>query len=290
MILKRNSTMQRFLPIVAVLLLLPFPAKTDDGKTGRMPIFVSILPVAYFVERIGGDNVDINVLVGPGQSPETFEPTSKQLVRLSSSRAFFSIGVPFEAAILTRIRNNFHNVEIIEAGAGIALRESNHHETDPHVWLDPELAVIISGNIYVALARLDPDHKTEYEANWSALIKDLTNIDEEIGALLAPLKGKPFYVFHPAYAYLADAYGLVQVSIEEGGSSPGSKHLAALIDKAKEQKVRAIFTQPQHSSSSAKTIADEIGADLVVLDPLSRDYLANMKEIALRIKEALNEK
>jgi zinc transport system substrate-binding protein len=274
---------------LAAILLQPFPAKADKDKTGRIQLFVSILPVAYFVDRIGGEFVDVHVLVGPGQSPETFEPTSKQLVQLARSRAFFSIGVPFEAAILTRIRNNFDGVEIFEAGRGITLRGSHHHEIDPHVWLDPRLAVIIAGNVYAALSQLDPDHKSDYEMNCAVLIGDLTDIDEELDKLLEPLKGRMFYVFHPAYGYFADAYGLFQVSIEEGGASPGSRHLAELIERAKKQKVRAIFTQPQHSNSSAKTIAEEIGADIVVLDPLSRDYLANMKEIALRIKEALDE-
>jgi zinc transport system substrate-binding protein len=282
--------MKKFIFILIALLIQSFSADAATDKDEKISVFVSILPVAYFVERIGGTYVDVHVLVGPGQSPETFEPTSKQLVQLGRARAFFSIGVPFEEEILTRIWNNFYDIEITKTGTGIALKENDDDKgIDPHVWLDPKLAVIIAGNIYIGLVQLDPDRKNIYEGNAAALIKDLTDTDREITELLAPLKGKKLYVFHPAYGYFADAYGLVQVSIEEGGTSPGSKHLAKLIDRAKAEKVRAIFTQPQHSSSSAKTIADEIGADIIVLDPLSRDYLKNLKGIAQRIKKVLDE-
>ena len=197
--------------------------------------------------------------------------------------------MPFEAEILKRIENNFDEVTIVKTSAGIKMKEFNHHGIDPHIWLDPDFALIIAGNVYIGLAQLDPDHKNEYEGNATALIKEMTKVDRELTDMLAPLSGKKFYVFHPAYGYFADAYGLVQVSIEEGGTSPGSKHLAAFIDQAKAEKVRAIFTQPQHSSSSAKTIANEIGADIVVLDPLSRDYLMNLKDMAQHIKKAIND-
>jgi len=277
--------------LIFALFTLFAPASSGASGTDELPVFVSIPPMAFFVERVGGARVDVHVLVGPGQSPETFEPTSKQLVELSGSRVFFSIGVPFEEAILDRIRNNFKRVEIIDAGAGIELRESkSDHGIDPHVWLDPELAVIIAGNVRAALERLDPGHEKEYESNAAALINDLTEVDKEIRRMLAPLKGDRFYVFHPAYGYFARAYGLVQVPIEEGGASPGSRQLAELIDRAKAQKVRAIFIQPQYSSASAKTIANEIGADIIEMDPLARDYLANLEDIARKIKEACDEK
>jgi zinc transport system substrate-binding protein len=276
--------------ILIVILILPSSAFADTDKDDKMSVFVSILPLSYFVERIGGDYVDVHVLVGPGQSPETFEPTSKQLVQLAQSQAFVTIGMPFEAEILKRIWNNFDKVEIIKTDTGIKHKETDHHHgIDPHIWLDPTLAIIISGNVYIGLAQLDPDHKNEYESNVTTLIDDITNIDKEITDLLAPLTGKKLYVIHPAYGYFAEAYGLVQVSIEEGGTTPGSKHLTLLIDQAKTEKVRAIFTQPQHSSSSAKTIASEIGANIIVLDPLSRDYLTNLKEMAQSIKKAINE-
>lgn len=282
--------MQQCYFILIVLCIIPIHANAITEKNDKMQVFVSILPMAYFVEQIGGERVNVQVLVGPGQSPETFEPTSKQLVQLARSRAFFTIGVPFEAAILTRIRNNFDDVKIINTSTGIKLEQSTgHHEIDPHIWLDPNFAVKIAGNVCIGLAQMDPDNKNEYETSAAALIKALKAIEGEIRGMLAPFAGRIFYVFHPAYGYFANAYGLVQVSIEEGGTVPGSKHLAELIDQAKAQKIRAIFIQPQHSNSSAKTIADEIGADIIVLDPLSRDYLTNLKEIALRIKEAIED-
>ncbi|MFH1755094.1 MAG: zinc ABC transporter substrate-binding protein [Candidatus Latescibacterota bacterium] len=282
--------MKKALCILMLLLIQTAPTRADTGKGNKMPVFVTILPMAYFIERIGGEHVDVNVLVGPGQSPESFEPTSKQLVQLAGARAFFSIGVPFEAEIVKRIQANFGNVEIVKTHTGIQLKESGHHHgVDPHIWLDPNLATIIAGNIYIGLAQLDPDRQNEYERNAKELIYELSALDKEISEMLASFAGRKMYVFHPAFGYFAEAFGLVQISIEEGGAEPGSRHLAGIIHSAREENVPAIFTQPQFSGSSVRTIAKEIGADIIILDPLSRDYIRNMKYMAQQIKQAFND-
>jgi zinc transport system substrate-binding protein len=246
---------------------------------------VSILPIAFFVDRIGGDRVETAVLIGPGQSPESFEPTSKQLVRLSQSRLFFATGTPFESQILSRIRSNFKTVEIIDLKAGITLQQLAG-EPDPHFWLNPVLMKTLAANVRDALVRADSSNHSLYMDNCAALIAALDKTDREIREILAPYQGSEIIVYHPSYGYFTSAYGLRQLSIESEGADPGPKHLAELIEYAKSNKIKTVFTQPQFSASSARAIADEIGAGLVVLDPLARDYLNNLIEMALAISKS----
>lgn len=248
---------------------------------------VSIPPVAFFVDRIGGDLVETTVLISPGQSPETFEPTSKQLIQVARSRLFFAIDVPFESQILSRIRANFKGVEIVSLRAGITLRQLAD-EPDPHFWLSPVLMKTLAGNIKDALVRIDSSNQAIYKSNYAALIADLDKTDREIKRILAPVKGSEIVVYHPSYGYFTNAYGLRQLSIESEGANPGPKHLAELIKYAKSNKIKTVFIQPQFSASSARTIAEEIGAELAVLDPLSPDYLANLVAMARTIRKSFD--
>jgi zinc transport system substrate-binding protein len=286
---ERFDVMRAWLAILCLLTGLGVtPGGSGSGaaeKSTPLPCQVSILPIAFFVDRIGGDRVETTVLIGPGQSPESFEPTSKQLVRLSQSRLFFATGTPFESQILSRIRSNFKTVEIIDLKAGITLQQLAG-EPDPHFWLSPGLMKTLAANVRDALVRTDPSNRSLYLDNCTALITDLDKADREIREILAPFEGAEIIVFHPSYGYFTNAYGLRQLSIESEGADPGPKHLARLIEHAKSNKIKTVFIQPQFSASSARAIADEIGAELVVLDPLARDYLNNLIEMAHAIRKS----
>jgi len=259
----------------------------------RVSCFVSILPQQYFVERIGAAYVDVHVMVGPGQSPASYEPTSKQLTQLAGARAYFAIGVPFEKSLLGRIWRNFDDVEVVDTRKGITLAPMagggghGHESLDPHVWLSPRLAAILAHNVRDALVRIDPAHGDEYDANFDALAADLHRLDREIAELLAPFAGGRFYAFHPAYGYFAREYGLVQVAVEFEGASPGPRHLATVIEQAEVDGVEVLFVQPQFSQRAARTVAHETGAAVVPLDPLAPDYVDNLRDIAEKIAAAL---
>jgi zinc transport system substrate-binding protein len=265
------------------------------------------------VSRIGGEFVDVHVMVGPGQSPHTYEPTSRQLSELAGGRLYFSVGVAFEASLVPRIERSFKEVKVVDTSAGIALlpmlehgdergtvappgnaaAAPHSHDTgglDPHVWLSPRLAVRIAANIRDALSRTDPARTTVYAENFDRLEKELTRVDAEITELLSPYKGREFFVFHPAYGYFADAYGLTQVAIEAEGLAPGPKHLAELIDRAKAQHTTTVFVQPQTSATYAETVAKAIGARVVPLDPLAMNYTENLLGMAHAIAGAYVEK
>jgi zinc transport system substrate-binding protein len=272
------------------------PARAGEA----LECFVSIEPQAYFVNRIAGDHVAVHVMVGRGQSPATYEPSPKQLARLATSRAYFAIRVPFEASLLGRIQRNFKDVEIIDTLTGIETIETSghggeghiHHAAvlDPHAWLSPRLTKTMAENIRDALVRLMPSLSDVLHGNCDVFIAELDALDAEIAAMLAPHAGKTFYVFHPSYGYFAREYGLVQVAVESDGAAPGPKHLAAMIERAKADRVNAVFVQPQFSKKAAETVAMAVGGEVVVLDPLAYDYMETMRDIAHKIAVSLSDR
>jgi zinc transport system substrate-binding protein len=295
-----------YITAAGVLLLLSCTGESGDspGTDGKVKAFVSLVPQAYFVERIGGEYVSVGVMVGPGQSPHSYDPTPRQIAALSRARIYFSAGVPFEDVMLKKIASANENIKIIDSRKGIALRELKgaHHdeddgkedhlehlegELDPHFWLDPKLAKVMAKTICEALVKIDPGHADEYRANLDTLAGDLDSLDAKITKALAPLKGRKFYVFHPAFGYFGASYGLVQTAVETGGKEPGPKRLAALIGKAKADGVKVIFVQAQFSKKTAETIAKEIGGTVVPIDPLAKDYLKNLESMAEKISGAL---
>jgi len=263
---------------------------------------VSIQPQAYLVSQIAGDRVTVEVLVPPGESPETFSPSPQQLARLSGAAIYFRVGMPFEEQLVPRLRTMQH-LRIIDTSSGIHKRQMTEAEAaadhdegeahaaglpDPHTWLSPVLAAQHAANIAAALTELDPAGKAVYADNLARLDGQLKEVDQQLREALAPLKGQNLFVFHPAYGYFADAYGLRQVAVEIGGHEPSARQIAHLIDTAKAAHARVIFVQPQFSQRSAKAIASAIGGVVAPLDPLAYDYIANLRAMAEAIKQAAN--
>jgi zinc transport system substrate-binding protein len=297
--------------LVFVALCAGVSANAQEKPAGRVKAFVSILPAAYFVERVGGPNVEVSVLVGPGQDPHTFEPTPKLMTKLADAKVLFKMGFPFEETLIKKVGSGFKNVEVVDLQQGIKLRAMTEEETeaeeaehghgeaeehghdheagemDQHTWLDPQLAKVQAKTIADTLIRIDPSHKDQYEKNLKGFQADLEAIHEQLTKSLAPVKGKSFFVFHPAYGYFGDAYGLKQVPVQIGGKEPTARQLARLIELAKEDGVRVIFVQPQFSKKSAEALAKSIDGAVVPLDDLAPDYLKNLQEMAAKLDSAL---
>lgn len=259
-----------------------------------LKVFVSILPLKYFVERIGGEQVEVTVLVGPGHSPATYSPSPRQMLALSRAQVYFAVGaLPFETAWRARIQAANPEMQWLRTDRGITLKTREdvhehghkhkgheHGQVDPHVWLSPQLARQMSRTILTALQALVPQQTetfSRYHAAWDA---DLQNLHADIQSMLADLPSKHFMVFHPSWGYFADTYGLRQIAIEAFGKEPGPRALARLIDFARREKVGAIFVQKQFSRHSARSVAEAVGAALVEVDPLAENYLDNMREAA----------
>lgn len=266
-------------------------ASSSPSAAGRIRAFVSILPQAYFVERIGGPYCDVQVLVGPGQAPATYEPTPKQMAKLGRSQVYFRIGVPFERGFIPKISSIFKDLKIVDTRNGVKLRyfrrSKGSQVADPHIWLDPKLVKIQAATISEVLSDIDPAHAAVFEKNLQAFQLDLERVDARIASALAPLKGSKLYVFHPAFGYFCDSYGLTQVAVEIEGKEPSPRQLTELIEKARADGVKVIFVQPQFAKKDAEAIAREIGGAVVPMNPLPRDYLKGLEDMAGALKEAL---
>jgi len=258
--------------IVAVLLIFPMLAMAEVN------VFVSVLPLKYFVARVGGDRVDVQVMVGPGQSPETYAPTPKQMQQLTHSKIYYRVGVPFESAWINKIEAINPQMQIVDLRNGITMRKS-----DPHIWTDPILVMKMVGTIKDSLEKIDPDGKKVYAKNYANFIQDLKNLDKNIKAKLKNIPSRTFLVFHPAWGYFAAQYGLQQIAIEKEGKEPGPKDLARIISLAKQKGIKLVIVQPQFSKSQAQMIANVLSAKIVVLDPLAEDYLNNMQKVCQSI-------
>jgi zinc transport system substrate-binding protein len=288
-------------PLLLLLALL-MPAL---GSAEPLLVFVSVLPEKTFVEKVGGEHVQVQAMVRPGHSPHTYEPTPHQIAALAQTALYVRIGVPFENAWMARIHSANRDMRVLDARAGIDLRpiEAHEHagaapepkgahqgaiELDPHVWTSPPLVKRMARNIRDALTDLDPAHRDDYARNYAAFAAELDALDGEIRSLLKDVRGGRFMVFHPAWGYFAETYGLTQVPIEKEGKEPGARALTALIEQARREHVKVIFVQPQFSRRYAEQVARAIGGRVVAIDPLAPDYTDNLRRAARSIAEALH--
>ena len=281
--------------VVALLLGVALLSGCDQSVTpeaaGPLKVTVSILPQKYFVERIGGEHVTVNVMVRPGASPATYEPKPEQLAALSEADAYVSIGVPFEDAWLARIAAVNSEMLMVDSAEGIERMPMGMggENLDPHIWLSPRLVKLQSQNIYDALVQLDPEHEEAYRANLVRFIADIDALDAGIRATLEGVENRKFMVFHPAWGYFARDFGLEMIPVEIGGQEPSAAELAELIAKARQEDIKVIFAQPEFSTQRAETIAGEIGGEVLLISPLAPDWLDNLRRVAETFAQALGQ-
>ena len=259
-------------------------------------VSVSILPQEYFVKQIAGDAVEVNVMVGKGADPHTYEPKPKQMIALEKSDLYFAIGIEFEDAWLPKFQKSYPNLKIVKTDAGVEKikfeghhehadhdhhdHEHHHGEFDPHIWLDPVSVKVQAKNIAAALSEKYPENKALFEANLAKFEAKLGELDGFIKSTLANVKNREFIVYHPSWGYFAKRYDLEQIAIEVDGKEPKPAELKELIEEAKEHGVKVIFVAPQFSKKAAQTIAKESGASVVEIDQLPLDWDAELRKTA----------
>ncbi|MEA3282263.1 MAG: zinc ABC transporter substrate-binding protein [Euryarchaeota archaeon] len=242
----------------------------------QVRIIVSILPQKEFVERIGGEKVAVTVMIPPGASPATYEPSPGQLQGVSHAKLYVQIGhIPFEKVWMKRIESANMGMQVVDSSEGIEIIGN-----DPHTWLSPALARTQVEHISDALIKIDPGNSEYYTGNKEDYLKDLSDLDEDIRNNLSEIKNRKFMVYHPAWGYFARDYQLEQVPIEIEGKEPSASDLVRLADTARANNITAVFASPQFNSESAEVIADEIGGMVVFIDPLAKDYTANMRAVS----------
>lgn len=270
------------------------------AEAGGIEVFVSIQPQKYFVDRVAGPDAQVSVMVPPGKEPHSYEPTPRQVSRLSEADVYFRIGVPFEEAFIPRIARSLDDLMIVDTTQDITRRRLDAHEhdgedeheeargaLDPHVWLGPPEVKKIAASIRDALVSLRPENEAIYRQNYEEFASDIDALHEELSAELSPYEGETMFVFHPSFGYFADTYGLDQEAVEIGGNEPSAAQLERVIEEARSEGVQVIFVQPQFSRASAERIAEAIDGAVIAIDPLAEDWMSNMRTIAERVREGL---
>lgn len=274
---------------------------------------VSIVPQKTFVKAIGKDKVDVSVMVKPGNSPHTYEPKPSQMRNLSKADIYFSIGVEFEEAWLPKFANQNKKMKIVNMSKDIKripMVAHHHHEDehehhadhdkdehehhadhdehkhhhhhhhgnlDPHVWISPDNVKVLAKTTLKYLIKIDRKNKNYYEKNYKEFIKHINETDKKIKEIFKNLpKDSKFMVYHPSWGYFAKQYDLVQVPVEIEGKAPKPKEVQELIKHAKEEKIKAIFINPEFSDQLARQIANELHISVISVSPLSENWSQNL--------------
>ena len=291
----RKGLTRLLVPILAMLwmLLQSGCGETFNNETGKLKVAVSILPQKYFVNMIAGDSIDVFVVVPPGASPATYEPSPSSMRNMNDADVWFTVGVPFETPWIPRfaganpdlrIRNTAENIERLPIDRySVTVNEQtseqhdhSHGSPDPHVWLSPELVRSQAEVIAEELSLIDSSRTENYSANLARFNTEIDSVQNRIHMLVDSSESKSFIVFHPSWGYFADEFGLFQVPIETAGNEPSPGEMHLLVDYARQNGISAVFVAPQFSISSAEAIAMEIDGDVIYVDPLAEDWASNL--------------
>lgn len=297
--------------VAALILCLPCVA-----AAAPMQVMVSIQPLATFVKTIGGDRVDVSVMVPPAASPATYEPKPEQMGRLSKCALYLSAGVPFESAWLDRFQAVRDDLLVVPAHKGLDRMPMEHHEhghihdehddhgdkdshdvhgdhgeghgfVDPHVWLAPDMVRQMIENIYQALRFADPDNEQHYLQGLAAMQREVHETDRRVHEILGDLPLEtPFMVYHPSWGYFARQYNLRQIPVEMEGKEPSPREMITLARLARQLELKVIFVQPQFSDTSARVIAANTGLRVEVADPMAANWSENLVHMARMIRDS----
>lgn len=283
----------RALGIAALVILVLGPSAPI--RASELPVvFVSIPPQRFVVQQLAGDLVRVEVMLPSGASPATYEPTPRQMAALNGAVLYFQIGVPFEGPVLSKISTLMPDLEIVDCRRGITLARMEggsdghgHGPLDPHFWLDPTAMATMAQTTARALREKIPAGAARIESSLPRLLLAIDEADLNIGSIMKPFAGRDLLVFHPAYGYFTRRYGLIQIAVEPDGKAPSARQLAEIVNSLEGRDTRAIFVQPQFSQTAARRVADALGCQVVVLNPLAEDYLVNLEHMADRIAATL---
>jgi len=275
-----------------------------DSPPGRIEILVSIPPQKQFVEAVGGEFVRVHVLIPPGASPATYEPRPADLIRVEEADVYFRVGyIGFELANKSRLSALNPRMRMVDTSAGVPLRHFDkpdppeasevhtHPEiVDPHVWLSPLNVKQQVLRVAAVLGELSPEHKQYFTANAQAYSARLEELHQDLTERLSVLNSRSLLVFHPAWGYFTDTYGLEQIAIEQAGKDPTAEKLKDVIEEARASGIRVIFVQEEFSRETARSIAQEIHGAVVSIDPLAEDYIRNLRSVGRTLARYLGSK
>ncbi len=276
-----SLVLKRFALLLALALCLTGLTVPALAESDKMVVAVTILPQKALAEAVAGDLAEVIAMVPAGTSPGNYEPTPMEMEAFSKAKAYFTIGVPTEKA---NILPSAKDMAIVDCAAIVAEqypdRQFSSGSRDPHIWLSPKRAIVMVSAMAAKLGELDPDNAATYTANAEVYVAQLTELDQYMASAFDGMRKKEFFAYHPAYGYIADDYGLTMYSLEEDGKEATPQKLAEMIDLAKAEGIKTIFSQAEIDSKQPDAFAEEIGGEKVMLAPLSEDYIPNLKSMA----------
>ncbi len=274
---------------------LAFAGGTKEATAfdSKPVVVVSILPHAYFVDQLAHDMVDVITLVGEGQNPHSYEPSPSQMAQLAKAKLWVLSGTDFEFALLDTVTDLYPNLVVVDGTRGMTFRMLQEHDheaeshdehdlnIDRHTWLGHEQVKVLLANTKEALLSvLSAESKTVVERRYQDLISQIDTLFSSLAVQFKPLAGSTVFVYHNSFGYFLDSFSIAQEAVETGGKEPTAKTLAALIEKAKQERPKVIFVQKQFPVASAKTVADAVGAEVVSLDPLAYNWMESIQTMA----------
>lgn len=259
----------------------------------RPVLTVSIEPLRYVVEAVAGDKYRVAVLMPQGASPETYEPTPRQMMELGKSELLFRVGtLGFEQTRLPQMVQTAPHTRMIDLAQGITpIIDTHHHHADgpdssidPHVWMSTQSLCRMAENTCQALCQTDAANKAYYQQRLNHFLKQMDTLDVQLRQNLQQLPSRAFLIYHPALGYMARQYGLKQLAVEHDGKEPSAAYMQQLINMCRSEEVGTVFVSKEHSGKAAQRIAQEIGARIVSINPLDYNVPAQMLSIAQQMK------
>lgn len=292
--LQKNIGMTRLIYKIFTLLsaTLLFACQSHRAEQNA-EIVVSIAPLKYIVEQITAGDFEVDVLVPAGTSPETFDPTPRQMQNVQDATLLFTTGlIEFEQNIVERLENKSHvislsrGIELIESGHSHGDHAEEHHEgghshhhgTDPHIWTSPRELKTMARNAYEAIIEQYPD-SVKYTAAYNDFVAQLNNLDTMCQQMCEASSTKAFVIYHPALTYFARAYNMEQIAVEADGKEPSARHIATLIEQAQAKGIHSLLYQKEFPRSVVDVIARDMGVEPQEIDPLKENVIENIAEI-----------
>jgi zinc transport system substrate-binding protein len=273
----------------AVFLFSCTSNKSKTNENEKPVVTVSILPQKTFVEKIAGDDFDVQVLVPQGASPESYTLLPSQLKQISRSDVWFRIGyIGFELSWHDKVTELNRNMQVVDLSEGLDLitGEEIHHGdhvhlegVDPHTWLSPEMVKQMAGRIAETLGSVNPEKSPEYNSNYLKFAKEIDHLDIKIRNALKDFQGKSFITFHPSLSYFARDYGLNQYPLESGGKEPTPQHMAKVVELARRENIGVVYIQSEFDREHARVFAEEIKGKVIEVWPLNPDWENNLLEM-----------
>lgn len=279
--------------IFIVGLVIYFAASSqEESDHNKIDVAVSIGPEVEFVKAVGGDKVNVILMVPSGSDPHTYEPLPSQLTKISNAKMYAEVGTPveFETNYMSKIKSINPNMLVVNCSKGVTLisntAENESDEADPHIWTDPKNAEIMVDNIYKGLVQIDPANKDYYQKNRDQYLQKLEELDKNITKTFKEKNTSIILVFHPAFGYYAKQYNLTQVAAMINDEEPSPQRIAMMVDTARKNNITVVFTEPQYSPKYMQSVASQIDGRVVFVNDLDENYLQNMENVTKAFSES----